>query len=259
MKKLILLLSTVLILSLAVSCKKSNTSDVKSVHNLTLSQVSADSDQFAQIISQWHITNKRIYVLFGYGFNSPNVIEKVKLVLENRYGLDEDEGLICPVIYPDDFKHNGKAIATELYHMLAESEKDIAGVLLLGAPDTTHIALGRLQDFWDMNVPYPIISLFPQDDVLGLESTCDIVIDKSQKNQNNDEEISDEETASISEDTPGLIISILDYMITLNGTIPKDSDLQVHVSQMLEGKNLNMYVDPETGIRSINHFVLETK
>lgn len=258
MKKLTIVLSAALILFTA-GCQKKNQNNAAVIHDLKLSQVSQDSQQLSQIISQWHITNKRIYVLFGYGFNSPETVEKLKLVLENRYGLDEDDGLICPVIYPDNFKHNGKAIATELYHMLAESEKDIAGVLILGAPDTTNIALGRLQDFWDMNVPYPIIALFPQDDVEGLHSTCDLVIDKSQKTQSGTEEESNEFLNEIAEETPGLIVDTLDYMITLNGTLPKDSDLQVHAKQMLPGRNLSMYVDPETGIRAINHFVLETK
>lgn len=258
MKKSVISLSVLVSIFLFAGCSKKQPSSATVIHDLKLSQVSPDSKQLTQITSQWHITNQRILVLFGYGFNSPETVEKIKLVLENRYGLDEDEGLIWPVVYPDNFKHNGKAIATELFHMITESEKDIAGVLILGAPDTTHIALGRLQDFWDMNVPYPVIALFPQDDVEGLHSTCDIIIDKQQKKQNEEEE-NPEILNEIAEETPGILLNTLDYMIALNGTIAKDSDLQKHAQQMLPGRTLSMYIDPETGIRAINHFVLETK
>lgn len=257
MKRTLLSLLIFIAILLTFSCKKQKKINTSNSQTIKLTQSKKDLDSIDNLISKWHVTNKRIYVLYGYGFNATESVEQINAILEKRYGFDEDEGLICPLVYPSDFKHNGKAIATELFHILAESQHDIAGVLLLGAPDTTHIALGRLQDFWDMNIPYPIIALYPQDDVLGLESSCDIVIDRLQKKQNDIETEEEIFNNTITQDTLTSIVNILDYIITLNGTIPKNSDLQVHAQQMLSNKKLEMYVDPESGIKSINHFVIQ--
>ena len=47
-----------------------------------------------------------------------------------------------------------------------------------------------------------------------------------------------------------------DYMMILNGPLKKDGSVQAHVAQMLHGKKLQYYTDPETGLHAINHFVL---
>lgn len=236
-------------------CKKEKTNPEDAV-TLSVSKANEQKIKFEDTVKQWHVTNKRIFVLYGYAFNDEETIKKFDELLQDRYGLDSDGGLICTLTYPDSFKHNGKSYSSELYSILSETEKEIAGVVILGAPETTHIALGRLQDFWDMQIPYPIIALFPQDDVSGLQSTCDIVIDKSQKVDISGDVEPEEIEAQPVEEAAGILKNTLDYIITLNGSIAKDSDMAVHVSQLLQNYSYSNYVDSETGLKSINHFIL---
>ena len=45
-------------------------------------------------------------------------------------------------------------------------------------------------------------------------------------------------------------------MKNLNGPFTKDSSVQAHVVQMLKGYKIQYFIDPETGLHAINHFVL---
>ncbi|MCQ2590880.1 MAG: hypothetical protein MJ179_10690 [Treponema sp.] len=255
----ILLLTAILSFS---ACKKSNkTKKTSKTPAAQTADSQTQSVQLENMINLWHVTNKRICVLFGYGYNDEETIEQLTQMMDQRYGLDEDDGLIFPLTYPDSFKHNGRSFSSEFYSILSESEKDFAGIVILGAPETTHIALSRLQDFWEMNIPYPIIALFPQDNVLGLESTCDIVVERAQKKEVTEikEEIEAETISTINPEDPELIRNTLDYVLTLNGSIPKNSDLQIHVQQMLKNDTVTKYTDPDTGLKSVNHFVLASE
>lgn len=256
MKKIIISILVITCILSISGCKK-NKSDktFPTTQNYQKSDVSSETAKLENMINLWHVTNKRICVLFGYGFNDEETVSKITSMLEQRYGLDDDDGLIYPLVYPDSFKRNGRSFSSEFYSILSESEKDFAGIVIIGAPETTHIALGRLQDFWEMNIPYPIIALFPQDDVLGLESTCDIVIEKAQKSEVT-EEVEDETAPAADDLSPVLLMNTIDYVLTLNGPIPKNSDLQIHAQQMLKNDTITKYTDPDTGLKSINHFVL---
>ena len=46
------------------------------------------------------------------------------------------------------------------------------------------------------------------------------------------------------------------YVAQLLGSIPCDKDLQFHVQNILKGKKIKPYVDSETGITSVNHFLI---
>lgn len=238
------------------SCNKTKTEEKKAL-KLEAKKEKESQKLLEQTIQQWHITNKRICVLFGYDFNDPAVVEQYKTMLSQRYGLDEDGGLIYPLIYPDSFKRGGKSYFSELYSELCETEIDFAGIVILGAPDTTHIALEKLQDFWESKVPYPVIALFPQDDIAGLEASCDVIIEKSQKVEISGSIVPEEVASQLIKEAPDVLLNTIDYILTLNGALQKNLDLFVHVKQMLKGKTVEMYVDPETGIKSINHFLLK--
>lgn len=213
----------------------------------------------ADIVSKpqsWHITNKRILVLFAYGFNENDTKENLLNLLDEKFGLDSKGGLISPVVYPDDFKHNAKSYANELYSKLQDETKDWAGVILLGAPENTHSALARNQDAWKQEVPYPVIALFPQDDILGLESTCDIVIDKGHAAVLAGEVENEEIDGQLIDEAPEVLCETVEYMVTLDYSLEKTTAIYAHLLQMLKGRNIRHYVDPETGLQSINHFVL---
>ena len=235
-------------------CKKQqNTYDANSI-DLTLNQAEEPAMQTSP--QKWHVTNKRICVLFGYDFNNPDIKEKLLALLKENFGLDEDGGLIYPLTYPDDFKHGSRGYASDFTAILQSDELDLAGIVLLGAPENTHTALARNQDKWEQEVPYPVVALFPQDDVLGIESTCDIVVDKGQTAGLTGEIAPEETDGQIHQNAPEIIIETIKYIQLLDGAPSRTQALQKHMEQMLEGYQFHHYTDPESGLMSINHFVL---
>lgn len=255
MKKNKILLLTVCTLSLLLGgCKKKHKdADANSV-DLTLNQVEEPALQTAP--QKWHVTNKRVCVLFGYDFNKAEIHDSLLALLKDNFGLDEDGGLIYPVSYPEDFKHGVRGYASDFAALLQSEELDLAGVVLLGAPENTHTALARNQDKWEQNVPYPVIALFPQDDVLGIESTCDIVVDKGQTAGLDGEVAPEESDGQIHQNAPEIIVETIRYIQLLDGAPERSKALQKHMEQMLEGYQFHHYTDPESGLMSINHFVL---
>ena len=256
MKKKSIILISIAVLSLSFSgCKKKQvTYDTNSI-DLTLSK--AEEAKLSGEPQKWHLTNKRVCVLFGYDFNNPEIKEPLLALLRNNFGLDEDGGLIYPLSYPDDFKHGVRGYASDFAAILQDDNLDLAGIVLLGAPENTHTALAKNQDKWEQNVPYPVIALFPQDDVLGIESTCDIVVDKGQTAGLTGEVAPEESDGQIHQNAPEIIIETIKYIQLLDGAPSRSRDLQKHMEQMLEGFQFHHYVDPESGLQSINHFVLK--
>lgn len=239
------------------ACKKEEPEII--IDNTPILQVSDLSEfhgqnPFKTGLPKWRKTNKRICVVFGYDYNDPENVAYFTNLLEENFGLENEDGLIYTITYPNDFK-NTKTYISELTAMLTENDKDLIGVVILGAPERTHYALGRVQDYWNMEIPYPIFCLFPQDEALGLESTCDFVLDKH-LTADISGEISEEDAGQIVEKTPEVLIPVINYMQNLNGALKKDASVQGHVVQMLKGKKLQYYTDPETGLHAINHFVI---
>ena len=254
MKKITYILFAALVLF--SSCKKQKT-QIPQTEQIQINIQPSTQAQVLQSQNQkWHVTNKRVYVIFGYGFNTEDTIEKLTAILQERYGLESEGGLISTLTYPDSFKHGVRSYASELSSILSGTEKDLAGVVILGAPENTHTAFAKLQDFWEMGVPYPIYALFPQDDVLGLESTCDFVLDKEQKTDLTGDIAPEETLSEIILEAPQVLTDCIDYMQEIEAPFVKDSTLPKHVQQMLRDKKIHHYVDPESGIQSINHFVL---
>ena len=202
------------------------------------------------------MTNKRVIVLFGYDFNNEDVKADLLSVLSENFGLAEDGGLIYPITYPEDFKHGVRGYASDFAAFLQSDDLDLAGVVLLGAPENTRIALARNQDKWNQEVPYPVVALFPQDDVLGIESTCDIVVDKGQTAGLTGEIAPEESDGQIHQNAPEIIVETIKYIQILDGAPSRSNELQKHMAQMLEGFQFHHYTDPESGLLSINHFVL---
>ena len=247
---------SVIIALTSISCKKQK-NQIPQTEQIQLNIQPSNQAQVLKSQNQkWHVTNKRVYVIFGYGFNSQDTVDKLTAILLERYGLESEGGLISTLIYPDSFKHSVRSYASELSSILSGTEKDLAGVVILGAPENTHTAFAKLQDFWDQGVPYPIYALFPQDDVLGLESTCDFVLDKEQKTDLTGDIAPEETLSEIILDAPQVLTDCIDYMQEIEAPFVKDSTLPKHVQQMLRDKKIHHYVDPESGIQSINHFVL---
>lgn len=202
------------------------------------------------------LTNKRIYVILGYDFNSLEISGELVNLLQKNYGLASEGGLIYPLVYPNDFRHAPRGYVNDLLTELQSDDKDICGVIILGAPENTHTAFARNQDKWNRDVPYPVIALFPQDDVLGLESTCDIVIDKGQTVNISGEVGQEEIEGQLIAEAPEVLLKTIDYIQNLSYSLTKDTKIHTHLLQMLKMSNIRHYTDPETGLQSINHFVL---
>ncbi len=224
-----------------------------SVSNIELSD--GASDELINEPQRWHITNKRLFVLFGYDFNTPQIYEPILELLKERYGLDSDGGLILPFVYPSDFKHGSRGYSSDFFNILSDSSFDFCGILMIGAPENSHLAIARNQDAWE-NIPYPVVALFPQDDILGLEATCDIVLDKGFTAGLKGDSVEDETTTQAFPEAPEIITETIDYMLALSGPLEKNANIQNHLLQMYKNKKIHHYTDPETGLQAINHFVL---
>lgn len=224
-------------------------------------KLTANDSDIGKIISKpekCKITNKKILVLFGYNFNSPETVKNLTDLLEKNFGLESDGGLIYPLTYPNDFKHNSNNYVNDLYSSLQSNDRELSAVVILGAPEKTHLALARNQDKWNNLVPYPVAALFPQDEGLGLESTCDFVLDKGQTehavfSDNAGEEIE----AETIQEAPQILLSTVSYLSKMKSSLPRDSTIQQHAKQMLKDFIISYYVDTETGLPSVNHFVLK--
>ena len=247
----LLILSAGLIFS---ACKKET--KTYNTNSLEISLNQGDSTELVSTPQKWHITNKKVCVLFGYDFNNPEIKETLLDQLKENFGLADDGGLIYPLIYTDSFKHGVRGYANDFASILTSDDLDLCGIVLLGAPENTHTAIAKNQDKWEQNVPYPVIALFPQDDVLGIESTCDIVVDKGQTAGLTGEIAPEETDGQIHEKAFEIIIETIKYIQELEGAPERTKTLQKHMEQMLQGYQFHHYTDPETGLQSINHFVL---
>jgi hypothetical protein len=257
MKKNTAVFTGLLILSAGLfftACKKETKN--YNTNSLEISLNQGNSTELAATPQKWHITNKKICVLFGYDFNDPQVKEPLIELLKKNFGLAEDGGLIYPLVYPEDFKHGIRGYASDFASILASDDLDLAGIVLLGAPENTHTAIAKNQDKWEQEVPYPVIALFPQDDVLGIESTCDIVVDKGQMAGLTGEIAPEESDGQIYSEAPQVIVDTIKYILSLDGALPKNQTVQTHLKQILKDKQFHHYTDPETGLQSINHFVI---
>lgn len=237
-----------------ISCNRDEIkTDSTQDYILNISDVNID-EKIYETKQNWHITNKKVLVLFGYDFNSPQIVQNLTSLLQEKFGLEEDGGGVLPVTYPDSFKHS-RYYVSEFTSMLTNSETDFAGVVILGAPEKTHTVLSRLQDYWQGDVPFPVIALFPQDDVLGMEANCDFVIDKVRANEDSEGIVPEEQNQFISE-APEVLIETISYIQNIDFSFERNDDLQKHVIQMYPNRKIHYFIDPETGLPSVNHFVL---
>ncbi|MCR5252982.1 MAG: hypothetical protein K6C98_04615 [Treponema sp.] len=249
-----ILIST-LIIGLTSCAKKTDTA----AQNSLQVQISDSSISEIQEFPHSHtFTNKKILVLFGYDFNSEAFENEMLGILSKNYGLYEDGGIIYPLRFPEDFKRGGRSYATELYNILSDPEIEFGGILLLGAPEHSHLALARNQDLWNQNVPFPVISVFPQDDNLGIESTCDFIIDKTQNTDISDELNSEEVAApTVTDETKKIIFNIIEHTILCDFSFQDFPDISYHMAKVIKDAKYHNYTDPETGLKSVNHFVLD--
>ena len=205
---------------------------------------------------QWEVSDKKICVFFGYGYNEESFTSQMLEKLSVQFGLAQDGGLIYPLIFPKDFKIAGKERISHLADLLESYE--LKGLILIGAPENTHNAIssymstyGDVSDGWKL--PFPVFSMFSQDNPLGTEWISDFVLEKMHVSDILSEE---EQTETASPESQDLIIRAIKYMNLLDSPLNRDSDLIIHVQRIAgNGKKVSRYVDSDSGLRPVNHFV----
>lgn len=241
-----------IILALFTNCSK-HKEPISLDGTINLIDTNGDENLLYENTQTWHQTNKNICVLYGYGYNSAEFVSEMNETLFNKFGSAEDFGLIYPLVFPDDFKRGSKVFITNLTNLL--SDKELQGIVLLGAPEGTHIAIARLQDSWGGTLPFPVFTLFPQDDVLGIEDSSDFVLDKAQKAEING--IVAEEEQTYVHEIPEILENCVKYISYCDSPLRKDAKLFEIVKKICGNLKVNRYEDPDTGLISINHFVLD--
>lgn len=240
------------ILTSLSSCKKE--ADIQNTEDSFELNIKESLSDENLIVPSWNFSEKKICILFGYGYNDEKFLEEIKQKLSDEFGLAQDGGKILPLVFPKDFKIAGRERISLLSDVF--DDYDISGLVLLGAPENTHNVLGHLILQYDGQLPFPVFSMFSQDNVLGTEWVSDFVLEK----MNVSDIFSDveEKLSPSAEDSEALILRAVKYMTLLDGPLQKDSDLITHVQKIVgENHKVSYYVDSDTALRSTNHFVFQ--
>lgn len=258
---------------LLISCgNKTNTEKKSSDENKTVKEEKRP---------HWEPTAEKICVVFGYGYNSEEFIKAEVAHLEEYYGLSdgtENSGLIIPYVYPDDFKVGNTGRISKLVNYLDDVK--VCGVITVGAPEYTSNTLSQLKEKMLIEEPvaankddseevqgvkpYPIYTLFPQDDILAIEATSDFVmdraVDQSDKIEDMEKEENDASDAQLVKtiDIQPILDNAIDYILLTKKPLKSDAKLLGHVTKIAGDEyKIKRYIDPETGLSSINHFIIE--
>ena len=248
MKKIIVYSLMAIALLCITSCSKKKEKRTVSADSEFQQGTNASSD--GEEIINWTNEQGCICVLFGEGFNSGDVYEKMLNRLSAVYGLDENGGLLHPILFPDDLKNK----IGNLYSYL--KDVDMRGLILLGSPAGTHDQLAKFQDE-EGGRTFPIFSFFPLDEILGQEYTCDFVLEYERSVQAQVD--STEVEQKIDTDAQDIVFNAVKYMGLLSGPLPMNDSLREHIQNIVGERKIKRYVDHDTGIQSMNHYVLEQK
>lgn len=229
------------------SCGNSSTKIVLDENTLIIEPKESSEDMGNKSQSLWTNDEGVVVVLFGYGFNEPSFTNSILQKIKDEFGVENENGLVLPVIFPDDL-HNRISSLNDFL-----GDRQIRGIILLGAPERTHIALAKIHNDWDNMTPFNIFSFFPQDEALGQEGTCNFVVEYPRLHTELSE---DSGVIQSADESVEIIMNSIRYVAQLPRSIPCDQDLQFHVQNILKGKKIKPYVDSETGITSVNHFLI---
>ena len=215
----------------------------------------------------------KVVVVFGHGYETEESQKEVVSVLENYFGLAENKGLIITRTFPKVYFENKKVSADWLRKSIAKD--DVFAIITIGAPEKTHFTLADLQDNGFSGKVY---SVFPQDNILGTESGSEFVLSYKSLGVKLDEspvyvideakEISTtmaksyEEEGMFSGDVTKVLIPIIKRLKSVNNkAIPETPSSFVNYLKNNYGEyfpdfTLTPFLDAQTGIKSLNHYVL---
>lgn len=196
-------------------------------------------NNFEENTEQQNLSSKIIVLVCGYGFNEKEYTDDFLAYLDSVFGLEKNGGIIRPVIYPDDFKVGSKIRVSSLKNYV--SDDGVCGLILLGAPEFTADILA------DVKLSVPIYSFFSQDEILSSEFVSNFLVESADTFHL----IDAEQIYKMTESSIQFILSGV--------TLKKDMELKNIVKQILGTQWIvKEYTNPETGIKSVNHFVIES-
>ncbi len=205
----------------------------------------------------WEPSDTVVCVVFGHGYTEDVFLSDTLELLSQQFGMEDDGGFIRPMIYPDDFTRGG----VERIFWLSDIAEDdtVSGVITLGCPELTYRALSVIRG---EKPGFPVLSLFPQDDILAVESHSTAVVDFAAETPAAGEDgipSLEEETIRNIEAVPALLAESV--RLVKNGGFPEPGEplRTLFADTVGDAWNVAFYVDPETGIRSANHFTLSEK
>lgn len=220
-----------------------------------------------ELVQKWLPVEKHVAILFGYGYNDKSFVDSVCLHLSEEYGLEKENGLILPLVYPDDFIVSGSTARISNLSSIMK-DKNCRALITLGAPEYTHKALAKIQDD---NLDCLVFSLFSQDDVLGTESGSFLVFDFAEEelilsdetDDSSNTEITEDAIKSLTNDTELKHLDKMNYLVSkVVETLKNPSELKnkeiLQVATGIFGKDweVSSFLDADTGLRAKNHFVL---
>lgn len=180
-------------------------------------------------------------VLFAYNYNSPEFLKDCLNYLDGEFGLEENGGMIRPIIFPDDFQSNGRIRINLLRDYVRDTK--VSALISLGAPEDTSAALTVLRD---QGWKTPVYSLFPQDELLPAEYVSAFVLENADLQRHIDSEY---------------LFLLLSNLIRYSQTAEELNTAAIkNILQGIAGFDWKIlpYIDTETGIRPANHFVLQS-
>jgi len=210
-----------------------------------------------------------VAVVFGIGYETEELREPVLSYLSEEFGLSEENGLIETLVFPDEY-FNGKRIKVS-FLTDALKDKNICGLVLLGSPDRTYYAL---MDLVESGISYSVWSIFPvtytTDEILGTEYGSFFVMDYK---DNGDSNVAGSDSALIDAMDNGVKRfsgNIGDVLTPVIRYIKKSGDgsdgpfspgnaaeyLLKSYKELFGDCTLSKYVERESGLTALNHYVL---
>lgn len=255
-KYILLTLEIFFITFFSIGCKKDKVTDNTNNEN----QISkTEQSDYIDELSQDFVKGKNILVILGHGYNTEKEKEEIINTMSKKFGVEkkgengeiERNGFVSILTYPEDFM-DGKYERITLLDSLTK-DRELCGMIILGAPERTYKALAMIQDKCENGkTDYPIFTFFSQDDILGTESSADLVFDYAQKVEDT---LTDEKDNSENIDITDIIGNIIQLILTNKVDF---SDTEAIAKKIIGEKHkLSRYIDTESGIKSKNHFIFE--
>ncbi len=216
----------------------------------------AEPDYFELPVQARPPADHRVLVFLGPGYSGNEVVVDA---LDSLFGLDESEGLITLLPYPESLQVSGRVRWSRLVEYLDSNE--VTALVLVGAEELA----GRILAGRDQATEKTIISIIPEGEPLAAQAASFLVVSPAAPA----DLLTDESAYQLSEaELVFLTVSaVLAAEERQEGDIPSDrwllaSRRSVKLLKLNESPFSAEHAawrDPETGLRARNHLVLDRR